>query len=278
MPAEPDSAASPPDDPAVASSDRGPVLVLALLIVIFVLVSAVAYTDYPKASWSVEPMNELENDGLGVWRRENCQACHQLYGFGGFHGPDLTNYVDETRYDHEFTTFLTVGQGRMPALDLSEHDQAAVLAFLRAVDRTGRSEPRPLRSRKTVDERAHLGLLVDAWRESVGGEVPTDAAAGLKIWNDYCCGSCHTPLEAGRHRAPDVTRNACDRRPTALAKLLGESRGRMPSFSLDAAQIDSLAALLTWCNETRAELVSTNDRLLDRESFDVSDIPWFEYE
>ena len=29
--------------------------------------------------------------GRIVWQKNNCQSCHQLYGLGGYLGPDLTN-------------------------------------------------------------------------------------------------------------------------------------------------------------------------------------------
>ncbi|MCZ6597955.1 MAG: hypothetical protein O7B99_09975, partial [Planctomycetota bacterium] len=67
---------------------------LTFLVVCFLGVSVVAYTDHPRVS-AGPPLDELERAGLAVWRENNCQACHQVYGFGGFHGPDLTNRVSE---------------------------------------------------------------------------------------------------------------------------------------------------------------------------------------
>ncbi|MCH7870146.1 MAG: c-type cytochrome, partial [Planctomycetes bacterium] len=36
----------------------------------------------------------MAKSGLAIWRENNCQACHQIYGYGGFLGPDLTNLMD----------------------------------------------------------------------------------------------------------------------------------------------------------------------------------------
>ena len=39
------------------------------------------------------PLSPLAARGRALWHRRNCQSCHQIYGFGGFLGPDLTNAV-----------------------------------------------------------------------------------------------------------------------------------------------------------------------------------------
>ena len=97
--------------------------VLSLLIACFVAVSAVAYSDYPRRS-ELLPLDELERAGLSVWRRNNCQACHQVHGFGGFHGPDLTNRVTDETPDEEILQVVLRGKERMPAFELGEEEQA----------------------------------------------------------------------------------------------------------------------------------------------------------
>ena len=37
------------------------------------------------------PLDDLARAGRALWHDHNCQTCHQIYGFGGFLGPDVTN-------------------------------------------------------------------------------------------------------------------------------------------------------------------------------------------
>lgn len=121
---------------AAAQHSCGGEISLAVLVALYVLVSAVAYTDFPRRK-PPAPLTEREQEGLGVWRRYNCQSCHQLYGFGGFLGPDLTNRVVDATEDDGLGSILRDGLGRMPALGLDRSERATVLEFLRAMNRTG---------------------------------------------------------------------------------------------------------------------------------------------
>ncbi|MBK7754666.1 MAG: cytochrome c [Flavobacteriales bacterium] len=74
--------------------------------------------------------------GIRIWQEENCQSCHQLYGLGGYMGPDLTNVVSQ-RDTMRIRTFIRYGTGRMPAHALSDEEIDQLIAFLAWVDRTG---------------------------------------------------------------------------------------------------------------------------------------------
>ncbi|MBQ73485.1 MAG: hypothetical protein CMQ20_00515 [Gammaproteobacteria bacterium] len=81
-------------------------------------------------------MNEIQARGAQVWRRSNCQACHQVYGSGGYLGPDLTNVASrcDTR---RIESVLMEGSPPMPRFELSGSDRAALVEFFRYVDATG---------------------------------------------------------------------------------------------------------------------------------------------
>lgn len=125
------------------TTSRWRVRIFATLVVVYLVVTWIAWSDRSHASFE-DRLDDHERAGLAVWRRENCQVCHQLYGFGGFLGPDLTNAIVPQRRDVDFATLLTIGFRKMPALHLSPADQASVLAFLRAMNRSGQSLPTPL--------------------------------------------------------------------------------------------------------------------------------------
>jgi len=81
--------------------------------------------------------------GKMVWQKYNCQSCHQLYGLGGYLGPDLTNVVSSPGKDKTYiTAMLSSGTGAMPVFSLSQSELDDLLAFFDATDRTGISDPR----------------------------------------------------------------------------------------------------------------------------------------
>lgn len=245
------------------------------MVSVFFVVSIVAYTDFPRRA-EHPPLTELERYGLAVWRRNNCQVCHQLYGFGGFLGPDLTNRVTDDTSDATYQQLLARGSGLMPALNLEAADQKAVLAFLRAMNRTGRSQPRPLQARRPVVSMAHHQKLVEAWTLE-GNQLPPEAQRGFDVWTRSPCSACHRLFTAGLHRAPDLAARSVDRSPAALASVFERGRGFMPPFAFTPEEIESLSAYLEWLAQHRGTLVDLNDKLLHREAFAWSALPWFEY-
>lgn len=217
---------------------------LGVMVSVFFVVSIVAYTDFPRRA-SEPPLTELERQGLAVWRRHNCQVCHQLYGFGGFLGPDLTNRVTDNTPDTTFRQLLVRGSGLMPALKLDASDQKALLAFLRAMNRTGRSQPRPLQAHRPVEPMDHHRQLIEAWSRE-GNRLPPEAQRGLDIWTRNPCGVCHRLFTTGLHRAPDLSARRVDRSPTALSAVFERGRGVMPAFVFTPEEINNLSLYLDW--------------------------------
>ena len=80
-------------------------------------------------------------DGKMVWQHYNCNACHQIYGLGGYLGPDLTNEYSLKGKD-VINAFLISGTSTMPVFHMSEKEMNDLVAFLKDVDRTGSADPR----------------------------------------------------------------------------------------------------------------------------------------
>lgn len=247
-----------------------------LLIAIYLAVSAIAYTDFPRAH-ARPNLSDLERRGLHIWRRHNCQACHQIYGFGGFHGPDLTNLVNDARLDEEFSSILERGLGRMPAFNLEQDEQRAVLAYLRRLDDSGQSQPTPLRARRPVDRVEHFRKLTEMWARQSGKKLRSEVREGCETWSRLSCGTCHTPFARGTVRASDLTVRAVDHSVEAIWDVLQQGSGRMPAFVVDHDEVGALASYLEWVCTRRSDLVDLNDRMLEREEFRWSAVPWFEY-
>ncbi len=78
--------------------------------------------------------------GQSVWQSKNCQACHQLYGLGGYMGPDLTNIISDTIKGPVYAeAFIRSGTARMPNFHLSDQEVKELVAFLTWVDKSGKS-------------------------------------------------------------------------------------------------------------------------------------------
>ncbi|HLG43082.1 MAG TPA: cytochrome c, partial [Planctomycetota bacterium] len=83
-----------------------------------------------------EPLTVQALEGRGVWNRNNCNACHQIYGMGGYLGPDLTNSFSRRGPQH-IRNVLEKGFGNMPDLGLGRAEIDQVVEYLHALDRTG---------------------------------------------------------------------------------------------------------------------------------------------
>jgi nitric oxide reductase subunit C len=85
-------------------------------------------------------------EGKLLFQKYNCQACHQIYGLGGYMGPDLTNvYSAPGKGPVYMATLLKNGTYRMPNFNLDKHAISALISYLATVDSTGNS---PLRNYK----------------------------------------------------------------------------------------------------------------------------------
>lgn len=245
------------------------------LVLAYLIASVITYSDYPNENEEIVLKGE-EHLGLTLWRRHNCQVCHQLHGFGGFLGPDLTNVVGAETEVEDFRSILTRGKRQMPAFDFDEKEQRAIYAFLGAMNRTGRSIPQGLKNGRQVYPYDHFGQLCELYlRQS--GSLRESVSRGLKTFGVYACSQCHIPFTAGKYRAPDLTAAATERSPDFLRRILRSGTGKMPSYQLSEREIADIAVFLQWVGRNRETLVGLNKRLLRREDFSWKRVPWFEY-
>lgn len=108
-------------------------LCLSVLLTAFCIYNALFYhSPGPQET----KMGEKAVRGQHLWRQYNCNSCHQLYGLGGYLGPDLTN--ETARRGPDFIkAMFNAGSGSMPSFNFSAQEQDELLEFLRAVDATG---------------------------------------------------------------------------------------------------------------------------------------------
>jgi nitric oxide reductase subunit C len=79
--------------------------------------------------------------GKQLWQQYNCVACHQVYGLGGYLGPDLTNVYSQKGAPY-IQAFLQNGTDIMPNFNLSKSDVDALIAYFQALDASGISDPK----------------------------------------------------------------------------------------------------------------------------------------
>jgi nitric oxide reductase subunit C len=81
--------------------------------------------------------------GRLVWQKYNCQVCHQLYGLGGYLGPDLTNVYSAKGKGGDYIKAIVIsGTKQMPGFQLAETEMGELLEFLKSTDNSGSSDPR----------------------------------------------------------------------------------------------------------------------------------------
>ena len=107
-----------------------------VLFISFLIYSAVVYLNCDKKVETA--LNKDVKKGWDVWQAKNCQSCHQVYGLGGYMGPDLTNTASEKGPEY-MKGFIKYGTGRMPNYHLNDDEIESLLAFLTWVDKSGRS-------------------------------------------------------------------------------------------------------------------------------------------
>lgn len=116
--------------------ERATPFTLVLLGAAFIGWSAFAWRD-PGSTPVADAPPPRAPEGKKVWLSRNCQACHQIYGLGGYLGPDLTNVVQDRGAAH-VRNVLRLGFRDMPKFDLTEGEVDDLVRYLEYVGRTGR--------------------------------------------------------------------------------------------------------------------------------------------
>lgn len=82
-------------------------------------------------------------EGRLIWQKYNCQCCHQLYGLGGYLGPDLTNeYSKFSGNEAVLKAFFKGGFKQMPIFHLNQNEEKLLMEFLKETDASGNGDPR----------------------------------------------------------------------------------------------------------------------------------------
>ena len=111
------------------------------LFIVFAVYTTFVYSNCDKRSIAESKPDRQVLAGWKTWQAKNCQSCHQVYGLGGYMGPDLTNIAaDPAKGDVYMRTFIKYGTGRMPNFNLADTDIDHLVAFLTWVNKSGKTK------------------------------------------------------------------------------------------------------------------------------------------
>ena len=86
-------------------------------------------------------------EGKRIYQQYNCVSCHQLYGLGGYLGPELTTgYSDAARGPLIMRAFLENGGQRMPNFHFTKDQLDCIMSYLRYADAAAVSYKNPRRN------------------------------------------------------------------------------------------------------------------------------------
>jgi nitric oxide reductase subunit C len=105
------------------------------LTAIFCIYSIYVWTVGTEAPQSGVASEQVQR-GHDLYQANNCTACHQIYGLGGYMGPDLTNVISE-KGEAYASVFITNGTVAMPDFGFDAHQVEDLVSFLAFVDTMG---------------------------------------------------------------------------------------------------------------------------------------------
>ena len=247
-------------------------VLLACLVAAFGVQTALVYTDERQA-----PLSDTELRGRALWHDGACQVCHQIYGQGGFLGPDLTNAASRLD-DSRLESLLTVGSGQMPAYGFDSEEIADLSAYLEALDQPqlGRGQ---LRLGTATEGSGPWGAF-DVVLANALEEAPSGVAAGYRAFRARPCTACHTPLSDSPVGAPDLSTVSGHLALAELREVLMRGRPESgmppPAPPFQAAEVDEVVEFLAWLAGSRDDL-QAGLASFDAPGIDWRRMPWWEF-
>lgn len=86
-------------------------------------------------------MSDNAYNGRKIWNKKNCIACHQVYGLGGYLGPDLTNVISQKGEDYT-KAILKTGTAKMPHFNFTEAELEYLVEYFKYINKTGLANPK----------------------------------------------------------------------------------------------------------------------------------------
>jgi nitric oxide reductase subunit C len=120
----------------VSKKRKNNILIISILIILFGVYNVLIYSSYDCKTPIKLSTRALQ--GQKLWQNNSCWSCHQVYGLGGYLGPDLTNiYSSPNKGRSYIKAFLNSGVKSMPKFNFSEEEKEAIVSYLKHIDSTG---------------------------------------------------------------------------------------------------------------------------------------------
>jgi len=286
------------------TSTRSRCTFLIALTAIFFCQTWMVYVD--AAGRELPPLSAQATRGQELWLENNCQSCHQLFGFGGFLGPDLTNLArrleshsaegeaTRTALDGRLETVLTTGSARMPAFHLAADERDDLACFFEELSRTGVGQIQV--SEGLPPRELFAGLVTAAVASEAPGEPGEPEASGTSeapeelgtdliergrlVAAERGCIDCHMPNAKSSFRATDLTRihQTVEHERVTIVLTQGIPEKGMPSFALPEEDIQAVSAFLELLGRHGTDIRRGFETAERGSSGSLLDLPWFEYE
>jgi len=114
----------------------GRIGVFLFLFAAYILYSSVVYTKGTESDLRLTnaALRNIDH-GKQLFQKHNCISCHQLYGLGGYLGPELTTaYSDKSRGELFMRAFLKGGGNRMPNFQFNDDEINALISYMQYID------------------------------------------------------------------------------------------------------------------------------------------------
>lgn len=257
---------------AQSISPTGKAWMLGILALCFISQTYLVYSD----STETRVLEGQELAGRRVWLANNCQACHQLYGFGGFLGPDLTNAASRLQKP-QLAARLALDEGQMPSFDLPEDDVKALWSFLCAMNETGVGQARNPRSGGTSPDGSPIISPSTLAVQEVLNDTGSDAAIlGFEIYRSHTCVGCHVLFGESTIGAPDLSLSGARLNAEEIQnKLEAGVPPLMPPSALSDDKREHVQAFISFLAENREEALA----LVEESTGDAfwNNLPWWEF-
>ena len=242
-------------------SPRAKALSISTLLLAFIAKTVLVYAD----TTPTVQLGEHAQAGRLIWLQNNCQACHQIHGFGGFLGPDLTNAasrITQSKLEHQ----LNNGSAQMPKYDLDQSQIDDLWAYLQTLDQTGTGQARNPNDNEFEAIQSH----------ATNSQTP-EPIRGLELFRSANCTSCHTLFAESSSGAPDLSLTASRLTPSGISVVLEHGRPpSMPPTGFTKDQRASVQSFLVFINQHRDQILKS----IQDESITsyLSSLPWWEFE
>ena len=203
------------------------------------------------------PVNPQVARGRGIFQEHGCSGCHGDVGLGTTVAPSLkgitTKFPEPQLIALLHNPNAQMRAGHMPAVDISQPDMTALLAYLGVIGTPMANVQAASGASMSPGGASHPGEAAPTGAEAgTAGAAPVSAAAteGQQLFQERGCFACHGPAGAGG-RAPAMAPMIAHISDTQLSQLLSNPNAKMkaggmpPFFGTDEQKNSVIAYLRT---------------------------------